>query len=258
MDDERKKELFPYFAYMYSQQMDPDTYGSVNSIEDWTNLIQNNEEDMNKITSAAEALSDDDWDNLDKQYTEQTEEEEKQATIFAAKGAKLKKLRQSAKKCACGCKTVMVKEGGRMVEKCPCEDKKIGKKENGGTIMNSTVKEILESFKKGGNLEQKKEAKKKVPDRIKKAKLLARGKMKEEEKLQAGGKAKNKFVKVDDEEGIPDKAHGGVDMNPNSWKPGVPNYATPKSKKPIIKKNKLNNVKGKWAQKMDEKKEIKK
>ena len=34
LTDEKKQELFPYFAYIYSQQLNPDKYGSVESIED--------------------------------------------------------------------------------------------------------------------------------------------------------------------------------------------------------------------------------
>lgn len=60
MTDERKKELFPYFAYLYSQQINPDKYGSVSSAEEWTNLIQDNEEDLNTITEAATKLTDED------------------------------------------------------------------------------------------------------------------------------------------------------------------------------------------------------
>ena len=60
MTDEKKKELFPYFAYLYSQQIDPDKYGSVSSPEEWTNLIQENEEDLNTITEAATKLTDED------------------------------------------------------------------------------------------------------------------------------------------------------------------------------------------------------
>jgi hypothetical protein len=57
---EKKQELFPYFAYLYSQQLDPDKYGAVASMEEWSNLIQGNEEDINKITEVASKLSDDD------------------------------------------------------------------------------------------------------------------------------------------------------------------------------------------------------
>ena len=34
MTDDKKRELFPYFAYIYSQQLNPQTYGQVKSIED--------------------------------------------------------------------------------------------------------------------------------------------------------------------------------------------------------------------------------
>lgn len=34
MTDEKKKELFPYFAYLYSQEINPEKYGQVESIED--------------------------------------------------------------------------------------------------------------------------------------------------------------------------------------------------------------------------------
>ena len=34
MEDTRKKELFPFFAYLYSQQLDPDKYGQVASMDE--------------------------------------------------------------------------------------------------------------------------------------------------------------------------------------------------------------------------------
>ena len=34
MTDDKKRELFPYFAYIYSQQLNPERYGEVESIED--------------------------------------------------------------------------------------------------------------------------------------------------------------------------------------------------------------------------------
>lgn len=34
MTDDKKRELFPYFAYIYSQQLNPERYGQVESIED--------------------------------------------------------------------------------------------------------------------------------------------------------------------------------------------------------------------------------
>ena len=60
MTDEKKQELFPYFAYLYSQEMDPDKYGQATTMQDWISLIQQNEDDINKITQAAGQLSDED------------------------------------------------------------------------------------------------------------------------------------------------------------------------------------------------------
>jgi hypothetical protein len=34
MTDEKKQELFPYFAYIYSQKLNPEKYGQVNSIDE--------------------------------------------------------------------------------------------------------------------------------------------------------------------------------------------------------------------------------
>ena len=56
MTEERKKELFPYFAYKESQKLDPDKYGKA-SIEEWQSLIQESPEDVEKIVQAAEQMS---------------------------------------------------------------------------------------------------------------------------------------------------------------------------------------------------------
>lgn len=34
MTDEKKQELFPYFAYIYSQKLNPEKYGSTSDIEE--------------------------------------------------------------------------------------------------------------------------------------------------------------------------------------------------------------------------------
>lgn len=133
MEDTRKKELFPFFAYLYSQQLDPDKYGQVASMDEWIKTIQSNEEDVAKITQAAEQLSDEEWDNLDKQYAEQAQSSEEESVAFAAKGAKLKKLKTTPKKCKCGCDMVTVKEkGGKISSKCSCNCK-------GGSIKKGQV-----------------------------------------------------------------------------------------------------------------------
>lgn len=118
MDETKKKELFPYFAYLYSQQMNPEKYGQIESMEEWIKTIQESEDDTQQIIQAAEQLTDEDWENLDEQYSQQKESND---AILAAKGAKLKKLKSKAKKCKCGCDMVTVKEkGGKMISKCSC------------------------------------------------------------------------------------------------------------------------------------------
>ena len=131
MTEEKRKELFPYFAYLYSKQMNPEKYGSVETFEDWSALIKDSPEDLDAIATAATELTDEDWSNLEKQYMKTVSNEpmdEDSAAIMAKKGAKLKKLRSmkkgkkmGAKKCSCGCDMVASKgKGGKMVYKCAC------------------------------------------------------------------------------------------------------------------------------------------
>lgn len=142
--DDKKKELFPYFAYVYSQQMNPEKYGSVQSIEEWTALIQENEKDIKTITKAAAKLSNDDWDKLNQQYAEAQSTSGKQDIVTAAKGTKLQKLSDNKNKkpiqlpvlatakggkvkpkktkCSCGCDLILSKaEGGKVISTCSCK-----------------------------------------------------------------------------------------------------------------------------------------
>lgn len=132
MDNTKKEELFPYFAYLYSQQLDPEKYGQAASIEEWTNLIQSNEEDINAIAAAAEEMTDEEWAQLEEQYIAETQSASAQ---FAAKGAKLKKLKSGGKKkkCSCGCDIISRKVGGKIVERCSCgcDTKKVVKAQQG-------------------------------------------------------------------------------------------------------------------------------
>ena len=156
MTDDKKRELFPYFAYIYSQQLDPERYGQVESIEDWTNLIQSNQADIEKITQAAEQLSDEEWDALDQQYTEQAKASEDQQVISAKKGAKLMKLKKGAKKCKCGCDMITAKaDGGKLVSKCACGCD-VKKKEKGGEINKKIdrVKVAINKKQTGGDINQ--------------------------------------------------------------------------------------------------------
>ena len=139
MDESRKKELFPYFAYLYSQELNPEKYGQLESIEDWIKTIQENDEDAQQIVSAAEQLSDEDWQNLDDQYSKEKNTNE---PIMAAKGAKLKKL----KKCKCGCDMITTKDkGGKLISKCACGCKSQVKKGEKGMLIQKSVTPTKES-----------------------------------------------------------------------------------------------------------------
>ena len=135
MRDDKKKQLFPFFAYIYSQQIDPEKYGKVESYEEWSKVLDENPNDMERITNAAAELSDEEWSALEQQFAQASEVQK------AENGAKLDNLRklkkggkvQTKKKCSCGCDLIMTKgEGGKMTSRCACGCSV--KKENGGSI----------------------------------------------------------------------------------------------------------------------------
>lgn len=127
MTDDKKKELFPFFALMYSQQLNPEKYGAVGSYEEWAQLLEQSPEDVEQISSATSQLTDEDWVQLEADYNTRQGGEE---TLVAKKGAKLnhlkelqqyKKGKKMTKKCSCGCDMVVKKmAGGKMVSKCSC------------------------------------------------------------------------------------------------------------------------------------------
>ena len=96
MIEEKKKRLFPYFAYLYSKQLNPDKYGAAKTMEEWSSLIQNNKQDVETITKAAAKLTDKDWDDLEKEYEKEQQEGQQQQAQYAAKGTKLKQLKEKA------------------------------------------------------------------------------------------------------------------------------------------------------------------
>jgi len=143
MQEDEKKKLLPFFAYLYSKQLNPEKYGEAKSMEEWTSLIQESEEDINAITKAATELTDEDWTSLAQHY--ETFQTENQAQ-YAAKGAKLQKLKNGTtkpeevkattkpivqakagtkakkRKCSCGCDLVLSKgDGGKLTETCACK-----------------------------------------------------------------------------------------------------------------------------------------
>lgn len=110
----QKEVLFSYFAYKQSMEIDPEKYSQASSVEDWQDLINSSPSDLEAIVKMASTLSDDDWESLDKEYTELT------SAIKAKKGAKLKKLKKVSKKCSCGCDLVTKVSKGGIVEVCSC------------------------------------------------------------------------------------------------------------------------------------------
>lgn len=109
-----KEILFPFFAYKTSLELDPDKYGSVSTIEEWSELINSSKEDVDTISKMAAALTEQDWETLDKEY------EAASSVELAKKGTKLKKLRKVSKKCTCGCDLVTKMTKGGVVEVCSC------------------------------------------------------------------------------------------------------------------------------------------
>jgi len=127
-------------------------------------LIKDNQDDIDKITEAAGQLGDEDWDQLDKQYTDSQQQSQDSDLQFAAKGAKLKKLKATkTAKCSCGCELITTKEeGGKISTKCACGCKNvkhiIKKKQMGGSLDNIIndykIGEIISEFKKGGRIKK--------------------------------------------------------------------------------------------------------
>jgi len=151
MTNEKKKELFPFFALLYSKQLNPEKYGAIEDIEEWSKALESNEEDVNKVIAAATELSDEDWDSLEKQYTEQTATQEVPMAMNGAKLEKIKKLKglkkggpvaKKAKKCACGCDIIETKEaGGKISSTCSCKcGGKVKKGEEGISLRSSSEK----------------------------------------------------------------------------------------------------------------------
>lgn len=127
--DEKKKELFPFFALAYSQQLDPEKYGAVESYEEWAGLLEKSPEDVEKITAAASQLTDEQWGQIELDYKSETESADVPTAKKGVKIDHLKKLQSykkgkrltKAKKCACGCDMISKKmKGGKMVLKCSC------------------------------------------------------------------------------------------------------------------------------------------
>lgn len=163
MEDEKKQQLFPYFAFLYSKQINPDKYGEVEDFEEWKSLIEGDQEALEQIGQAAQELSDEEWVQLEAQLQEQDQQTSSQDLVaqFAKNGAKLNNLKKlkaykkGGKKCKCGCEMTNFKEdGGKIVSKCACgcnDVKKPSKKEIGGVLEKvksfNTKYDEMEDFK---------------------------------------------------------------------------------------------------------------
>lgn len=116
MTEERKQQLITNYAVEIARNKYPDE--PLETTEDLQKLL---DEHKDEIVAELGQLSDDDFDKLDEQYKVQEEQESQNQAQFAAKGAKLQKLKAGAKKCKCGCAMVTSKEkGGKLVSKCAC------------------------------------------------------------------------------------------------------------------------------------------
>lgn len=158
MENERKQKLLPYFAFLYSKEVAPDRYGNIESIEEWSKMIESDLETLEKINTAVDQLTDEDWKSLENRYNEETSSGSAKNTVtqFAKNGAKLNSLKKlknykkGGKKCKCGCEIVITKEeGGKLVSKCACgcdDVKKTSKKEKGGVL--EGLEDKFDEFKK--------------------------------------------------------------------------------------------------------------
>lgn len=116
MTEERKQQLITNYAVEIVRNKYPDE--PLETTEDLQKLLDDHKDE---IVAELGQLSDDDFDTLGEQYKAQEEQESQNQAQFAAKGAKLQKLKAGAKKCKCGCAMVTSKEkGGKLVSKCAC------------------------------------------------------------------------------------------------------------------------------------------
>lgn len=135
LTEEKKKELFPFFAYLYSQQLNPEKYGQLKPDEEWSSLISQDEEAINQITQAYTQLKDEDLVALGEQQQQYVEAQKTSTSNIqsAAKGAIIQRLKtfskakggkvpSKKKKCVCGCELIATKaEGGKLIETCSCK-----------------------------------------------------------------------------------------------------------------------------------------
>lgn len=141
MTKEQKQQLFPYFAYLYSIESNPDLYEGLN-LDEWVEKIQEDEDFAEEIAGAFDNLSSEELESYWEQYQIAQQEAGNAEIEMAKKGTKLKKLQEFKKgtkmgkkeKCACGCDLITKKEkGGTLVDECTCCGE-VHKHEEGGIM----------------------------------------------------------------------------------------------------------------------------
>jgi len=144
MTDEKKKQLFPFFAYLFSKKLNPDKYKETLSMQEWTKIIESSPEDVEAISQAASELPDEEWDKLEQQLSENIPEQKDGGKLEHLK--KLNKFKKGGpmnkvKKCSCGCNLIDYKEeGGKISSKCSCNCSSKKKKAIGGRLHVSSEK----------------------------------------------------------------------------------------------------------------------
>lgn len=170
--DERMEELLPYFALLYSQELNKERYGPAAEAEDmdaWISLLKEYPEDEKVIVDEAKKLTSDQWDEIAELYEQAKQDKQSKSTsgpsskqtLYAKKGASLKKLRdfdskkvevdkkggavkkatksKSSKKCSCGCNMILKKaQGGHLTSACACGCK-ISKNQEGTVIEKTPI-----------------------------------------------------------------------------------------------------------------------
>lgn len=192
MDEENKEQLKFELALEKFKELHPeevkDLDGKDGDGEKLKSLLNNYSDEF---LGLLQNIKPEEIDNLEAQYLAAERESRQEEMTVAAKGAKLKKLKEmkgSAKKCKCGCDLITVREkGGKLTTKCACNCSggKATKNEKGG-ILNFLKKGGVVSKQTGGDIERPAGSVEK-----KGGKLLTKG-----EKKETGNKFKNRVAKA--------------------------------------------------------------
>lgn len=160
MDEENKEQLKFELALEKFKVLHPeeakDLEAGDSDGEKLKSLLNNYSDEFIKLLKD---IKPEEIDNLEAQYLAAERDSRQEEMTVAAKGAKLKKLKEmkgSTKKCKCGCDLITVREkGGKLTTKCACNCNggKATKNEKGG-ILNFLKKGGVVSKQTGGDIER--------------------------------------------------------------------------------------------------------